>query len=36
MNEQKEPFSLVWLPFGETNKYYLTPENPEELKVQDD
>ena len=26
MNEQKEPFSLVWLPFGETNKYYLTPD----------
>ncbi len=27
MNKQIEPFSLVWLPFGKTNKYYLTPED---------
>lgn len=26
MKKQLEPFSLMWLPFGETNKYYLTPD----------
>jgi hypothetical protein len=27
MEDKLEPFSLVWLPFGETNKYYLTPDD---------